>query len=70
MLATSSTAARNESSLAFDGLLKPVIFRTNWSEAARISSSVTGGSKLNKVLIFLHIFLIYNVAPETTPVSS
>jgi len=51
----SSTAARNKASLAFDGLLKPVIFRTNWSAAARVSSSVTGGSKLNSVLMFLHI---------------
>src|ERR1700736_3914068 len=55
MLATSSTAARNEASLAWDGLLKPLIFLTNWSDAARISSSVTGGSKLKRVLIFLHI---------------
>jgi hypothetical protein len=53
--AISSTAARNELSFAFDGLLKPLIFLTNWSEAARISSAVTGGSKLNRVLIFLHI---------------
>jgi hypothetical protein len=35
--AISSTAARNEPSFAFDGLLKPLIFLTNWSEAARIS---------------------------------
>ena len=55
MLAISSTAVINEASFAFDGLLKPLIFLTNWSEAARISSSVTGGSKLNRVLIFLHI---------------
>ena len=55
MAATSSTAVRNEASLAFDGLLKPVIFRTNWSEAARTSSSVTGGSKLKRVLMFLHM---------------
>lgn len=55
MAATSSTAARNESSFDFDGLLKPLIFRTNWSEAARISSGVTGGSKLKRILIFLHI---------------
>ena len=55
MPAISSTAARNAPSLAFEGLLKPVIFLTNWSEAARVSSAVTGGSKLNRVLIFLHI---------------
>ena len=42
MAATSSMAARNKASLAFDGLLNPVIFRTNWTEAARTSSSVTG----------------------------
>ncbi len=53
--ATSSTAARNAASFACDGFVKPLIFRTNCSEAARISSSVTGGSKLNSVLIFLHI---------------
>src|SRR5260370_3885427 len=53
--ATSSTAARNEASLALDGLLKPVIFLTNCSEAARTSSALTGGSKLKRVLIFLHI---------------
>src|SRR5215475_14088472 len=52
---TSSTAARNAPSLAFDGLLKPLTFRTNCSAAARISSSVTGGSKLKRVLMFLHI---------------
>jgi hypothetical protein len=53
--ATSSIAVLNASSFAFDGLLKPLILRTNWSEAARISSSFTGGSKLKRVLIFLHI---------------
>jgi hypothetical protein len=37
--------------------LKPLIFLTNCSEAARTSSSVTGGSKLKSVLIFLHIGL-------------
>src|SRR5882724_2755582 len=51
--ATSSMAARNGSSLALDGLVNPLIFRTNWSEAARTSSSVTGGSKLKSVLMFL-----------------
>lgn len=55
MLAISSTAATNERSFALDGLLRPLIFLTNWSEAARISSGVTGGSKLKRVLIFLHI---------------
>src|SRR6202051_2152683 len=53
--ATSSMAAANDASLAFDGLLKPVIFLTNCSDAARISSSLTGGSKLKRVLIFLHM---------------
>src|SRR5258706_5346416 len=53
--AISSMAARNAASLAFDGLLKPVIFLTNWSDAACTSSGVTGGSKLKSVLIFLHI---------------
>jgi len=52
--AISSTAARNAASLAFDGLLKPLTFLTNCKEAARISSSVTGGSKLKRVLMFLH----------------
>src|SRR5260370_11101751 len=55
MAAISSTAAMNEVSLAFDGLLNPLIFLTNWSEAARISSGVTGGSKVKRVLIFLHL---------------
>src|ERR1041385_807634 len=55
MPAISSTAARNEASFAFAGLLKPLIFLTNWREAARISSSITGGSKLYRVLIFRHI---------------
>ncbi len=53
--AISSIAARNAASFAFDGLLKPLIFLTNWSDEARISSDVTGGSKLKSVLIFLHI---------------
>src|SRR5271157_1010593 len=58
--ATSSTAARNTASLVFDGLVKPLIFLTNWSDAARTSSGVTGGSKLKSVLIFLHISLVCN----------
>src|SRR5215210_3230754 len=55
ILAISSTAAKNAASFALDGLLKPVTFRTNCNEAARSSSSVTGGSKLNRVLMFRHI---------------
>jgi hypothetical protein len=54
MPTTSSTAAENASSFALDGLLNPLIFLTNCREAARTSSSVTGGSKLNSVLMFLH----------------
>jgi hypothetical protein len=56
MPAIASIAAWKASSFALDGLLKPVIFLTNWSEAARTSSGVTGGSKLKSVLIFRHIF--------------
>jgi hypothetical protein len=52
--AIASTAARNATSLAFDGLLKPLTFLTNCNEAARISSSVTGGWKLKSVLMLLH----------------
>src|SRR6266536_3516420 len=59
--AIASTAARNAASFAFDGLLKPLTFRTNCSEAARISSSVTGGSKLKSSLIFLHMLVILDV---------
>jgi len=44
--ATASTAEKNAASFAFDGLVNPLIFLTNCSDAARISSSVTGGSKL------------------------
>jgi pantetheine-phosphate adenylyltransferase len=38
-------------------LVKPLIFLTNWIDAARISSSVTGGSKLNSGLMLLHMAL-------------
>src|ERR1700680_3511728 len=60
--AISSTAARNEPSFACDGLLNPLIFLTNWSEAARISSGVTGGLKLKRVLMFLHIRYDFKVS--------
>jgi hypothetical protein len=33
----------------------PLSFRTNWSAEARISSSVAGGSKFDRVLMFRHI---------------
>ena len=49
------TAAVNAASFAFEGLLKPVTFLTNWSAAAFTSPSVTGGSKLNNVRMFLHM---------------
>ena len=65
MAAISSTAARNETSLAFDGLLKPLIFLTNWSEAARISPGVTGGSKLKRGLMFRHI--PHSLLPQGCP---
>jgi len=35
--------------------MKPLNLRTNCSDAARISSSVAGGSKLNSVLMLRHI---------------
>src|SRR5581483_5359285 len=52
-----STALRKAASLAFEGLWKPLTLRTNCSEAARISSSVAGGSKLKSTLMFLHIHI-------------
>src|SRR5690242_2616760 len=48
-------AATNAASLAFEGWWNPVIFRTNCKEAARTSSGVTGGSKLNSVLMLRHM---------------
>ncbi len=50
-----STASRNAASFTFDGLWKPLTFFTYCSATARISSSVTGSSKLKSVLMFLHI---------------
>ena len=51
----SSTARKNAGSFVIEGLVKPLTLRTNCSEAARISASVTGGSKLNKVFMLLHM---------------
>jgi len=68
MRVISSMADRNAASFAFDGLLNPLIFLTNWREAARISSAVTGGSKLNRGLIFRHMqFWLNESAIETVP---
>src|SRR6478672_4211309 len=52
---TSSMARSKAAAFALEGALKPLNFRTNCSDAARISSSVAGGSKLNRVLMFLHM---------------
>src|ERR1700733_2845375 len=49
------TAISNWAWLAWEGLVKPLILRTNCSEALRISSSVTGGSKLNSIFMFRHM---------------
>jgi hypothetical protein len=55
--ATSSTARLNASSLAFDGFVKPLILRTNCSDAARTSPSLTGGAKLKSGRMLRHILL-------------
>ena len=65
--AISSTAARYAAPLAFDGLLKPLTFLTNCNEAARISSSVTGGWKLKSVLMLLHIIVYLDVSEPGVP---
>src|SRR5262249_42115366 len=52
---TSSTAWSDPTSFALDRLAKPLSLRTNCSDAARISSSVAGGSKLKSVLMLLHM---------------
>jgi hypothetical protein len=57
ILETSSTASWKAVSFAFDGFVKPLTFLTNCNAAAWISSCVTGGSKLKRVLMFLHIML-------------
>src|SRR5262245_6505218 len=55
---TSTIARLNASSFALDGLLKPLSLRTNCSAEARISVSVAGGSKLNRVLMLRHMSLL------------
>jgi hypothetical protein len=49
-----STARANASRFATDGAVNPLILRTYCSAAARISSPVDGGSKLNSTRMFLH----------------
>jgi hypothetical protein len=61
LAAISSTAVTNAASLIFDGLLKPLSFRTNCKQAARISSSVTAGWKLKSVLMLLHTFVYLEI---------
>src|SRR5262245_43464411 len=63
--AVSSTARLKAFSFSCEGRLKPVSLRTNWSDAARISSSVTGGSKLNSVLMLRHMPPWYTCVRET-----
>src|SRR6185437_2877785 len=60
---TSATARSNAASLACDGLLKPESLRTNCSAEAWISSSVAGGSKLNRVLMLRHMMLSSAYSP-------
>ena len=57
--ATSSMARSKTGWLAFDGAVKPLSLRTNWTAAARISSSVAGGSKLNSVRMLRHMTPVY-----------
>ena len=55
LAATSSTARSKAALLALEGALNPLSFLTNCKDAARISASVAGGSKLKSVLMFLHM---------------
>jgi len=55
---TSSTARSKAARLACDGLLNPLSFLTNCSDAERISCSVAGGSKLKRVLMLLHTAVV------------
>ena len=52
---TSLTACSNAASLARDGLVLPLSFRTNCSAEARTSSWLAGGSKLARVLMLRHM---------------
>src|SRR5207248_4933379 len=63
-LATWSTARSNAGWFALEGRVKPLSFRTNCREDARISSSVAGGLKLCSVLILRHMSLLAPQVPH------
>ena len=52
---TAATARSNASSLAFDGLVEPLILRTYCNAASCASSREAGGSKLWRVRMFRHM---------------
>ena len=52
---TASTASSNAAAFACDGRVTPAILRTYWRAAARISSSVAGGTKLWSVRMLRHM---------------
>ena len=54
--AISPTARSNASAFAWDGFVKPLTLRTYCSAAPWTSSSVAGGSKLNSVWMFRHMW--------------
>ncbi len=58
LAAISSIACRKAASFVWEGFVKPLILRTYCREAARISSSVTGGSKLKSGLILRPLMAI------------
>jgi len=68
--ATWSTARLKATSLAFEGLVKPLSLRTNCTDEARISSSVAGGLKLCRVLMFRHIPVIFLLTLESSSKTS
>jgi len=66
-LATWSTARSKAGWFALEGRVKPLSFRTNCREDARISSSVAGGLKLCSVLILRHMSLLAPQIPHRPP---
>ena len=53
--ATASTASSKAASFACDGRVTPATLRTYWRAAARISSSVAGGTRLWSVRMLRHM---------------